>query len=260
MHFKNFLSFVFAGIVFMVLVLLVFGTLSWLNISTGRFLDWVIALLSFWWLLVIVTVPWNVYFRAKEVLAEAAQSEQRRIAVKAEDVGYVKRLAQRALPIAITLHVVSAGGLYVLAVTGVSRIGYIGSGVALLLTGLRPAIRTYEYIVKRLMTISEAIKYPRQDMVELRERVASLEGRTKSLEIQLDPGKPDSWAAMQQRQFNALQEELTRVRVALENLRVQNQADHDRLARDAQQAIAQLTTDGEFLDHVREILRFFKSA
>ena len=27
-----------------------------------------------------------------------------------------------------------------------------------------------------------------------------------------------------------------------------------------EQAIAQLTTDGQFIDHVREIIRFFKSA
>jgi hypothetical protein len=32
------------------------------------------------------------------------------------------------------------------------------------------------------------------------------------------------------------------------------------LSREARQAIAQLTTDGQFLDHVREIIRFFKTA
>jgi len=30
--------------------------------------------------------------------------------------------------------------------------------------------------------------------------------------------------------------------------------------RKSQQAIAQLSTDGQFLDNVREIIRFFKSA
>ena len=56
------------------------------------------------------------------------------------------------------------------------------------------------------------------------------------------------------------QDELTKTRVALENMRVQNQAAHEQLARDAQQAIAQLTQDSQFLEHAREIIRFFKSA
>jgi hypothetical protein len=32
------------------------------------------------------------------------------------------------------------------------------------------------------------------------------------------------------------------------------------MSREARAAVAQLSTDGQFLEHVREILRFFKSA
>ncbi|MGK7901620.1 MAG: hypothetical protein AB4352_09435, partial [Hormoscilla sp.] len=53
-----------------ILVLLVFAILQWLHIAAGSFIDWVIALAIFEWLLVIVTVPWNIYFEAKEVLVE----------------------------------------------------------------------------------------------------------------------------------------------------------------------------------------------
>ncbi len=72
----NFFISSIVGIV--VLVLTAFGLLQWLHIPAGSFLDWVIGGASFWWLLVIVTVPWNVHFQAKEVLAEAAQSIEKR--------------------------------------------------------------------------------------------------------------------------------------------------------------------------------------
>ncbi|WP_158054511.1 hypothetical protein [Scytonema sp. HK-05] len=42
--------------------------------------------------------------------------------------------------------------------------------------------------------------------------------------------------------------------------RATNLTEHERLAREARGAIAQLSTDGQFLDHVREIIRFFKTA
>jgi hypothetical protein len=46
----------------------------------------------------------------------------------------------------------------------------------------------------------------------------------------------------------------------LEAFHASNAKDHERLAQEARSAISQLTTDGQFLEHVREILRFFKSA
>jgi hypothetical protein len=39
------------------LLLLVFGVLQLLHIPSGSFLDWMIGIASFWWLVVIVTVP-----------------------------------------------------------------------------------------------------------------------------------------------------------------------------------------------------------
>ena len=46
----------------------------------------------------------------------------------------------------------------------------------------------------------------------------------------------------------------------MEDLRVTNQAEHLQLAREAQNAISKLNADAQFLDRVREIIRFFKEA
>ncbi len=260
MHFKNFLHFIFACIALTILILLMFVVLHWFQVPTGRFLDWVVSVVIFWWLLVLVTLPWNMHFRAKEVLTEAATSREKNIPVKQEEVEYVTRVFRRSFVMAIALHLVSAIGLYVLAATGISAVGYIGSGAALLLTGLRPAIRAYEYVVSRLTRISKTFKYPQEDVVELRQHVVALEGKVKHIETQLNPAEPESWAAEQQKLLQAIQVEVKRLRVAQENLRVANQSDHERLSRDAQHAIAQITEDGQFLEHVREIIRFFKTA
>lgn len=254
----NFFISSIAGIV--VVVLAAFGLLQWLHIPAGNFLDWVIGGASFWWLLVIVTVPWNVHFQAKEVLAEAAQSTEKGIPVDEKQVKYVTLLAKRSLWVAIALHLFSAVGLYTLAVTGISTVGYISSGAALLLTILRPAIRAYEYLYARLAMIRQEWKYPREDIFELRDRFSILEQKIQSLEDQLNPEQPYSFSATQQRFAEETRRDLARIAANLEELRATNQTEHERLGREARNAIAQLSTDGQFLDHVREIIRFFKTA
>ncbi|MBD2165236.1 hypothetical protein H6G04_12600 [Calothrix membranacea FACHB-236] len=244
----------------LVIVLGTFGILQWLHIPAGSFLDWVIGGASFWWLLVIVTVPWNVHFQAKEVLAEGAQSKEKGIPVDEKQLKYVKILAKRSLWVAIALHIISTIGLYTLAATGISAVGYISSGAALLLTVLRPAIRAYEYLYTRLRMIRQEWQYPREDIMELRDRFSILEEKVKSLEDRLDPENSYSIPATQQRFSEETRRDLARIAANLEELRATNQTEHERLAREARNAIAQLSTDGQFLDHVREIIRFFKTA
>ncbi len=243
-----------------ILVLGAFGVLHWLAIPAGNLLDWVIGAASFWWLLAIVTVPWNIFFQAKEVLAEAELSVEKGIQVDAKQTRYAQQIAQRSLLIAIALHLASAIGLYWLAAAQISQIGYISSGAALLLTALRPAVRTYQYLAIRLAMIRQEFTYPRDDVQELRQRVAQMESTLQGLVAQLDEDSPTSWATAQQRQWEATQTQLTQLATAVEELRVSNAADHNRLGREAQQAIAQLSADSQFLDQVREIIRFFKSA
>lgn len=253
-------SFTGFGAVTALLLLLTFGILQWLHIPAGSFLDWVIGIATFEWLLLIVTVPWNIHFEAKEVLAQAMESTQKEIAVDEKQVRYVGILARRSLWVAIALHLLSAIALYTLAILGISTVGYISSGAALLLTILRPTIRAYQYLALRLARIRGQFLHPREDIVELRNRFESLELTVKYLQDQFNLEDPNSWATAQERQQQATRTELTRLAAAIENLRATNQAEHTHLSREAQNAIAQLTTDSQFLNHAREIIRFFKEA
>lgn len=57
--------------------------------------------------------------------------------------------------------------LYGLAIANISPIGYLGSGAALRLTVLRPAIRTDGYFATRIAMLRQQFKYPRGDVFEL---------------------------------------------------------------------------------------------
>ncbi|MEA5469634.1 hypothetical protein [Spirulina sp. 06S082] len=253
-------NFAWFTVVLVLLVLFVFGILQWLGISAGSFIDWIVGLASIWWLIAIVTIPWNIHFSAKEVLVDADRSRKKEIPVDSEKLNYVRLVMQRSLWVAIGLHIFSALGLYLLALTGVSRIGYVSSAATLSFTGLRPAVSFYQYLAYRLHSIRHEFKYPREDIVEVWNRLKQVEASTKELRKQLNFENADSIVSSQQRQFEAIRQDLTHLASSHEGLKAQNQADHDRIAREAKNAIAQLSEDSEFLDRVREIIRFFKQA
>ena len=256
-NFGNFLLYSFALIV---LTLVVFGAFKFLQIPAGQLIDWLIGLISFWWLLVVVTVPWNICFQAKETLVEAANSRERGIAVKETQINYVRKVSRYSLIVAIALHIVSAIVLFILAVTGISPIGYITSAAALLLTALRPGVRAYEYLWARLAAIRGQILHPREDVLELRRRFVAVENQLKHLSEELDENREYSWAKNKTKTIQEIQNKISDMKMVLENLKEQNEKDHQRISRETQSAVAQLTADSEFLDHIREIIRFFKTA
>ena len=243
-----------------ILVLIVGGIVQWLNISAGSLIDWLIGIASFWWLLVIVTIPWNIYFDARETLTEGQVSQEKGLEIERKQVKYVQKVARWSIFGAIALHFISAMALYLLAATGISNVGYVSSGLTLLLTILRPAIRGYQYLTAKLSSIKKEIKYPREDAIELRNRVKTLEIAIENLENRLDTANPDSLVSKQQQQSQENRHQLARLKALLEEFEAKNKVAHEQLSREAKNAIAQLNEDSQFLGHVREIIRFVKTS
>ncbi|WP_445260548.1 hypothetical protein [Picosynechococcus sp. PCC 73109] len=237
------------------LALVVFFILQWLQIPAGSLVDWLVGIASFWWLLAVVTIPWNIYFEAEETKAEAVISRQKNIPVDAQQLAYVAKIARFGLLLAITLHLLSALGLYGLAAWGISPVGYVTGGAMLLLTALRPAVRAYQFIAQRLMSIRQQIQYPREDVVELRHRVVTLEAGVKNLQETTEKN-----SQTHQEEWHSLRRDLAKMRAALEQLEATNEAAHRQLAREATTAIAQLSEDSQVLNHVRAIIHFWKQA
>ncbi|NER05995.1 MAG: hypothetical protein F6K17_27100 [Okeania sp. SIO3C4] len=122
----------------------------------------------------------------------------------------------------MALHFLSTVGLYALAITGISVVGYVSSGAALLLTVLRPAIRLYQYLVVRLSMIRREFLHPRADIIELRNRFENLEKTVENLAAQLSIENPESFRSKQQQDSEITRKELSRLAVTIEDLRNTN--------------------------------------
>jgi len=211
-------------------------------------------------MLVITTVPWNIYFEAKAVLEEFNLSSAGGIAVDEKKRRYVSKIAFWGIWLAIVLHLATAAAMFALSATGISHIGYIACGVALLLTLLRPAIRAYEYIWQQLKSIKESTKYPREDVVELRRKVTVCEDLILALQNSLNTSLPGTYAYEQWRSVADMRRKYERLVEEQARQNDQNIQEHERISREGQSAIAKISADTQFLDHVREIVKLVKSA
>jgi len=256
----SFRGFLFSLLLLAGAALLVFLGLHWLHVSTGRLADWMAGVAILWWFAVVLVLPWNAHFAALDVVEQARNSAALSIAVPADTVTYAQRVARQFRQLALGLHLATAAALLVLAYFQLVPLGYWAAGVALALTLVRPAERAYEHLAARLRNMGEQIRYPREDVAELRTRVAELESEQHALNERLDVDREGSWASLQALSLNALRQTIDRTDARLEELVRQNARDHEALARQTVTEIARLSEDARFLNQVRELIRFWKDA
>jgi hypothetical protein len=242
-----------AAFVLTLLALAILVALHLTGAPSGDFVDWVVGIAGVWWLMLITTVPWSLYFDARAAQTDAAASRQRGIAVDADKLRRIERLAGRALIGAIALHVATAAGLYAVAAWGLSPVGYPGAGLALALSVARPSARGYRYLAAQIGAFRKEVHFPREDVVRLRTRFDKLEAL-------LDLEREDAWAAQIQRRLLEAESDLARLIERYRGLSASNQAEHERLEREYRTALATVTEDRRFVEHLREIVRFVRSA
>ena len=235
-------------------------TLHMLNIPAGTMIDWITGIVAFWWLTGITTLPWNMYFTAKDLLNDAEISAKKGITIDQEDISYAKKKSKLFLRIAIVLHIVSAAALYLLAYFGISSIGYFAAIVAVVLTFVRPSYRLYDYIIERLQNMQRKILYPREDVYELRAEITRQTDRIDALVALLNLEEEDSWAAATTRELKKISAHSKKVEQELEQLSIANDKAHADLSTKTQQEISKLSEDAQFLNQAREVIRFFKNA
>lgn len=241
-------------------VLAVYGTLAWLGMPAGQLVDWIVGIAGFWWLLGVVTIPWNIYFGARRVKTELIDSALREIEVRSTDIGYVDQAARRSLAVAIALHGVSALGFGALAWFGLTPVGWFAAGAATGLTLFRPAVRLYHHVVATLGDISRRVRYPRDDIRTVLTRLDEHELQLGRLLHALDESEETSWAHRIVRASEEVERRLERIRADHVALEQQNRDAHEQLSREAQRAAERVAEDGQFLGNVREIIRFVKEA
>ncbi|GAB4399938.1 MAG: hypothetical protein OHK0053_20990 [Microscillaceae bacterium] len=240
------------------LALLTFGILRWIGMEAGSFLDWLIGIGTFAWLMTVVIVPWNIHFEARSVLNEAKISQEKQIEFDQSRLPFVRQLAVGALWLALGLHLVSALGLYALAWAKVSVVGYYGAGAALLLTFLRPSVRAYEYISARLYAIRQEIQYPYDNVATLKYDLEQAKTTLNNLEFLLSESEENSWRFQVNKTTQKTRQDLQNLSLQIQSWKEENQREHERLSKETHHAVAQLTEDGKFIDNLVEIIRFIK--
>jgi len=151
------------------------------SVAAGHLLDWLMGGFCLIWLLVLLKAPWDLYFQAYEVAFELRRASERRIAVPEERQLYVRTLRRRLLWLAVGAHLFSSSLVAAIAALAGSVVGYYFAVFYLVSTGFRPAAAGYVYLWRRLRAISEEARYPREDVVELRQMVARHEEMMRTM-------------------------------------------------------------------------------
>jgi hypothetical protein len=156
------------------------------QIPADLLVTWGMGGLSLIWLLILLTLPWNLHFEAKHLLFEMQRSRERGIPVNPEREAYAVSLRDRMLKASVAAHVASAalmaGGTWLLG----GSVGYYFSGFYLLGTFIRPGFEYYSYQRRRLRQMTEEVHYPREDVVKLRADVLQLKTRADRHDEQLE--------------------------------------------------------------------------
>ena len=129
------------------------------------------AALLFAWLIVLVTVPWNLYFAARQVVADLAVSRERGVTVRAAQEAEAARLARRMLWLALGAHIGTAVVVAVTTYLSGTTAGYYFAGFYLLSTAIRPAVAYVAHVRERITVLTRESTYPRDDVVTLKHQV-----------------------------------------------------------------------------------------
>jgi len=133
------------------------------------------------WLIVLVTVPWSLYFGARQVTAEMAISRERGITVPVARQAEVDRIARRLLRIAIGGHIATAVATVVVTYVVGGTAGYYLAGFYLLSALIRPVAAYLAHVRGRLRALSADSRYPREDAATLRQDLKGLTAQVGTL-------------------------------------------------------------------------------
>jgi len=137
------------------------------------------------WLIVLVALPWNLYFGARRVVAEMTTSRGRGIDIQPAQEAEAGSIARRMLWFALGGHLVTAAVTGVITYFSGAVLGYYVVAAYLLSASIRPAAAYFAHLRERISTLSRESLHPREDVVALRERVAGLVKTATSLQEEL---------------------------------------------------------------------------
>lgn len=261
---KNFF-FIVATIIVVLLVLLgifylLSGIFNWTVAapSPKTMLDIVSGAIGLLWLLFILKVPWDLYFKTHKVLFEMKRSEEKNIPVKSDRRSYVKKMRLITGSIAIGSHVVSAGIIATLTYWNSGQIGYYFAFFYVLATLFRPATQAYFYLLHKLREIQGEILYPREDVGKLKTDLSFLIGRVNDLEKYLEDNK-NRLTATEETSKN-LSAEIKDLNYALERVDKNFQNRLQLLTTEVERGLSKAFDQQDIISGLRAFARLIKQA
>jgi len=138
------------------------------------------AAIALAWLVVLVTVPWNLFFAARQAVADMAISRERGIEIGPAREAEARRIAARLLRLALASHVATALASAVIAVATGHAVGYYLAGAFLLSAAIRPAVAYLAHVRSRISVLARESTHPREDIAQLRADFGTLTEEVKA--------------------------------------------------------------------------------
>ena len=143
------------------------------------------------WLIVLTTVPWNLYFAARRAAQEMAVSRERGIAVRPQYDEEAGRISRRMLWFALGAHLGTALAAAVIALVSGNKAGYYIAGISLLSTAFRPAAAYFGHVRERIKVLTRESTHPRDDVATLRDRADMIQQSVHKLRLDLQDAGVD---------------------------------------------------------------------
>jgi Na+/melibiose symporter-like transporter len=217
------------------------------------------------WLVVLVTVPWNLYFAARRAAQEMEVSRDRGIAVQSAYDAEARRISSRMLRFALGGHVGTAITATVIAYISGNKTGYYVAGIFLLATMFRPASAYFFHVRERIKVFTRESMHPRDDVITLWERMGEVTALARQTTDDLHRTQA-TLADTIEHTRNLLDADLSRLKETQEAERAQAHSRHDDLKRQIDQMVRRIeaTLDGisdhqELLAGLRALVRMVRS-
>lgn len=224
------------------------------------------------WLIVLVRVPWNLYFGSRRAIQEAAVSRERGIPVRPAIDAEGRLIARRMLGLALGGHLGTALAAAAIACFSGSRTGYYIAGIFLLSTAFRPAAAYLAHMRERIGVLTRESTHPREDVATIRAELDAIKQSIGELRTQARQAAGDlrhaeaTLADTIAHARNLLTADLARLREAQEGDRAQARSRHDDLERQIDQMARgiEATLDGisdhaEVMTGLRALVRIIRS-
>ena len=222
--------------------LAVLGVALWTGVPPQTLLTWGAGGAAMLWLILLLTLPWNLHFRAREVLAEMRRSREAGIRVTDEQIAFTEKVKRWTLITSLGIHALSAGVALAIATWADAPLGYPFAGFYLLSCVVRPATASIQQMRRRLEAMAEDTRYPRDDVLKLRAQVEAHEEAVKRHIDELEA-------------LRARDEALT---AAVERQRLDLEQRLSALARKFEESLDRLTDNRELISGIKAFLRMIR--